>query len=172
MTSGIVNRDLLPGNVCFGCGHDNPNGLKIDVSRDPEDDDRLVGLFQPASHMIGFPGITHGGAIYTAFDCLAVWTPTILRSEAKAMWILRSSRMKYFRPARQGVPLSLSAWIEQEGKRGKTVVVHTEARDPEGKLLAEGSFEVVPLPPDRFEKIAGIEKLPENWRQLLGASGA
>lgn len=71
----MLNKSLLPDNHCFGCGHENANGLKIEVSRDPENENRVIVTFQPENHMIGFPGMTHGGVIYTALDCLASWSP-------------------------------------------------------------------------------------------------
>ena len=90
----------LAGNVCFGCGQDNPDGLQILISRDPANAERILGEFKAQNHMIGFPGITHGGAIYTALDCMATWSGMVLRG-TKAMWILRSAEIKYHRPAMQ-----------------------------------------------------------------------
>jgi acyl-coenzyme A thioesterase PaaI-like protein len=168
MTEEVLNRDLLPGNVCFGCGHANPKGLGVEVVRDPSDPERLIGTFDPPAHMIGFPGITHGGAIYTALDCIAAWTPMVLRPDVKAIWILRSATITYLRPAHQGRPLRLASRIESEGRVGHAVEVQAEARDSDGNVLAEGLFKVVPLVADRFVKVAGIDRLPENWRHFLG----
>lgn len=168
MTDELLNRDLLQGNICFGCGHENPNGLKIEIRRDPEDDDRIVGIFNPTSHMIGFPGITHGGAIYTALDCMAFWAPTILKRKKEVFWILRAAHIRYVRPAHEGKPLSLSGWIEKEDRHVEFVVVRTEARDEKGRLLAEAKFEVVPLGLDKFKKVAGLEELPKNWSDFIG----
>ncbi|UCE17598.1 MAG: PaaI family thioesterase [Gemmatimonadota bacterium] len=167
MADETLNKVLLPENVCFGCGHENPNGLKIEIERDPDNDDRLIGTFNPTNYMIGFPGITHGGAIYTALDCMAFWTPTVLRSEMKVFWILRSANIKYVRPAHEGKLLSLSGWIEKEGTHVDFALVRTEARDEKGRLLTEAKFEVVPLALDKFKKVAGIEELPENWCGLI-----
>jgi hypothetical protein len=61
----------LQGNRCFGCGHENPYGLKISIHLDKLDPNRIVGEFDPGEYMTGFPGITHGGVIYTAFDCMS-----------------------------------------------------------------------------------------------------
>ena len=167
MTNEILNTDLLPGIVCFGCGHENPNGLKIEIKRDPNNN-RFVGIFKPTDRMLGFPGIIHGGAIYTALDCMAFWAPTILRSETKAFWILRSATIRYVRPAHEGKSIQLAAHIEQHGDQWETALVQTEARDENGKLLAEGKFEVLPLPPDKFKKVAGIDEIPKNWSDFLG----
>ena len=139
-----INIRLLPGNDCFGCGHDNPAGLKIEIFRDPENAARLIGVFQARAHMNGFPNITHGGAIYTALDCLASWTPTLLRSATKAAWVLRSSEMRYRLPAHTGMSVSLAAWIVEETTPWKPLVVQAQARNPEGKILSEGRFKMVP----------------------------
>ena len=168
MTQNLLNTELLPENVCFGCGQDNPNGLHVAVFRDPRDPKRIFGKFDPQDYMIGFPGITHGGAIYMALDCMASWCGMLLR-KTKAMWILRSATMKYHRPAFQGHPISLSATIEEENDdQWKAIEVRAEARDSEGNLLAEGNFKVIPVSPEKFKAITGIDELPENWAKWLG----
>lgn len=163
-----INRTFLPGNNCFGCGHDNEHGLQIEVFRDENHQEQLLGHFHPKPHMIGFPGITHGGAIYTALDCLASWTPTVLRSEMKAAWILRSVEIKYLRPAHVAQPLTLSAKIPKIKKDWKPLVVETTVHNETGLLLVEGSFKVVPLTPEKLKTIANMNELPDNWRRLLG----
>ena len=168
MTKNLLSTELLPGNVCFGCGQENPNGLRVAVFRDPKDPKRILGEFDPQDFMIGFPGITHGGAIYTALDCMATWSGMVLR-KTKAMWILRSATMKYHRPAFQGSPISLSATIEgEDDDEWKAIEVRAEARDSEGNLLAEGNFKVIPVSPEKFKAMAGIDELPENWAKWLG----
>lgn len=167
MSPRVINKVLLPENACFGCGHDNAMGLKIEVYRDPEDENRLIGRLHPRDHMIGFPGMTHGGVIYTALDCLASWTPTLLRSEMKAAWVLRSAEMKYLRPAHIGNTLLISAYIAKETKMWRPIVVQAEARDQKENLLTVGHFKLVPLTSEKLKAVAGINHLPENWRRLL-----
>ncbi len=163
----MINRHFLPGNDCFGCGHENEHGLQIAVFRDDQHQDRLIAQFTPKAHMIGFPGITHGGVIYTALDCLASWAPTILRSEIKAAWMLRSAEIKYLRPAHAGSNLMLSAAITKQTKNWRPIVVQTTVHNDAGLLLVEASFKVVPLTPEKLKELAGLEELPENWRRLL-----
>lgn len=167
MPKRLLNRTMLPDNDCFGCGHHNPHGLQIDIWQDDRDPERLRGEFHPPHHMTGFPGITHGGASYAALDCMAAWVPMALRRESKAIWILRSATMTYHRPALQGEPLFLSACIEEEGQPSDPMIVHAQAEDRNGKLLSEGRFKVIPLPPEKFLKVAGMDQLPENYQNLL-----
>jgi len=93
--------------------------------------------------------------------------PTALRRGTKAVWILRSASMVYHKAAREKEDIHLVGFIEQEGKEWEPMVVHTEARNPQGELLAEGKFKVIPLPAEKFKKVAGIDRLPDNWDQLL-----
>ena len=171
MPESLLNKKLLPGNVCFGCGHENPDGLRIAVKRDPMDSRRLIGTFEPQEHMIGFPAVTHGGAIYTAMDCMSTWSGMALR-RTKAMWLLRSATVKYHRPAFQNNPISLSAMIEEEGEEWEAIWVRVEARNPEGALVAEGRFKVIPVPPEQFKSIVRAPDLPENWMGWLDSGGA
>lgn len=158
----MINRDLLPDNGCYGCGHGNPEGLRIELHR--AGDDELRGTFTPREAMVGFPGIVHGGAVYTALDCLACWAGMALRAERKSFWLTRTGAVKYHRPARQGRPLALHARVlRDEG----ALTVAVEARDERGDVVVDGEFKVVPVPPDRFMELMGIDELPENWRSAL-----
>lgn len=58
MSGTPLNRQFIyPGNHCFGCGPDNPEGLRIEIHRDGDRTDRLVGLYRPRPTAAGFPGI-------------------------------------------------------------------------------------------------------------------
>jgi acyl-coenzyme A thioesterase PaaI-like protein len=167
MNNDSLSHTHLPGNDCFGCGPMNPHGLNITVRLDPENAGRITGEFNPQNHMIGFPGITHGGVIYTALDCMASWSGMVLR-KTKAIWILRSASMKYHRPAFQGRPLALSAVIaSQSDDPWQAIEVQTEARDAENNLLAEGGFKSIPLPPEKFMALTRIAAMPKNWQNWL-----
>jgi acyl-CoA thioesterase FadM len=165
--AGLLNVDLLPANTCFGCGHDNPRGLRIEIRRDPDSADRLLGLLHTDEYFAGFPGITHGGALYTALDCLAAWVPKVLRPEAKAIWILRSASVTYHRPAPAGRPVLLSGAIASEAGPAAPMEVRCQGSAESGTVLVEAAFKVVPLSPEKFVSISGIDALPPNWAALF-----
>lgn len=168
MPSDVINRTIIEDNTCFGCGWSNPHGLHIELQKDPENPDRLVGILKPTEHMTGFYGITHGGIIYTAMDCMAAWVPRALRPDTKAIWILRSATMTYHRPAKAGELLHLMGCIEKEGDQWDAVQVLTEARNEQGELLNEGHFKVIPLHAEKFKKVVGVKDPPPNWAAFLG----
>ena len=166
----ILNRELLAHNTCFGCGLENPAGLRIEVHRDPVAEGTLRARFTPTASMAGFPGLTHGGAIYTALDCLSTWVATLLGPNRGAGWLLRSATTTYHKPAPTAETLTLIGWVKQHAGAWDSVVVRTEARRADGALCVEAEFKVVPLSPERLTEVAGIEQLPANWRAFL--SGA
>ena len=55
------------GNSCFGCGADNPQGLKLSFEGDP-DQDRVWVELQPSPFMAGGIGMMHGGFIALLLD--------------------------------------------------------------------------------------------------------
>ncbi len=167
MNQEIVNHVFMAKNNCFGCGQDNPMGLHLEVFYDEQSKDRLRGIFHPSSNHTGFPGITHGGIIYSALDCIAAWVPTALRKEAKAIWILRSAQMTYHKAAREGEPLHLVGSIQEENSLQAPMLIKAEAFNDKNELLAEGEFKVIPLSAEKFKKIAGIDAIPESAKKIL-----
>jgi len=98
---------------------------------------------------------------------MGAWVPTVLKPGIKAIWILRSANVTYHRPAFQGQPLALTGHIQSEGGEWEPVTVAVEALSADGDLLVSGEFKVIPLPTDKFKKVAGLNKLPPNWQQFL-----
>jgi acyl-CoA thioesterase FadM len=166
-SEAVVNRSLLAGNTCFGCGHQNHAGLKIEIFHDTRTAEVLCGRFVPTTAMTGFPGIVHGGTVFTALDCLSTWVAMLLGPNPEAAWVLRSANVVYHKPASADEPLSLTGWIKDRGDRWDPLVVHTEARRGDGLLCVDGDFKVVPLSADKLANIAGLRDLPENWRAFL-----
>ena len=163
----MLNRDLLPDNTCFGCGHENHAGLRIEVVPDPKSERSLRGHLAPTEAMVGFPGITHGGVIFTALDCLSTWVATLLGPNRSAGWILRSASVVYKKPAPVGQPLTLVGRIVEKGGSWDPLTVRTEARRPDGALCVEADFKVVPLSQEKLAEVAGTDGIPDNWRMFL-----
>ena len=60
----VLNTDLNEG-LCFGCGHNNPIGLKLKFTKDG---DTLRSEFTPGKAHQGWPGIVHGGILTCLLD--------------------------------------------------------------------------------------------------------
>jgi acyl-CoA thioesterase FadM len=117
--------------------------------------------------MDGFPGITHGGLVYTALDCFSTWVATLLGPNREAGWILRSATTTYHRPAPVGKPLTLVGRIREQAGPWDPLVVHTEARLEDGVVCVEADFKVVPLTQEKLAAVGGLREIPDNWKFFL-----
>jgi acyl-coenzyme A thioesterase PaaI-like protein len=132
---------------CLVCGRDNPHGLRLDFSVDP--DTALVrAAFTPAAQHIGFTGITHGGVLATVLDEAMVWAATW---QGKRFCVCGELTVRYRRSASVGVPLTIEAKIETA--RPRLIQTFGTAQDPDGNLIAESSGKYVPMPPEKHEEV-------------------
>lgn len=164
-----LNEELLKGNTCFGCGPDNPDGLRIRIFRDSGNASRLIGTYRPRATQTGFPQIVHGGLQFTALDCMAAWTVLILRQPGKLMPLTKSATTRFLAPACVGPELALSAEIIGEAASPREpLLIRCAIRDTAGVVLTEVDFEYVLLPQERFLKAVGLDTMPDTYRRHFG----
>ena len=153
MMSDRTPRAHRPANECFVCGPDNPIGLHL-VFR--LEDGACVSEFTPDGNHVGYPGVVHGGMIYSALD------------DVMANWLyLRGARaytarceIRYREPAAPGETLLLSG--RPTARRRKLVEMEGAAtRASDGKVVATASATFVVIAEGEF---AGS-------RRVQGASG-
>ncbi len=66
-----LQETYAPGNICFGCGPANPEGLHI---RSFVEGEQVVAEFQPKPHQQAYKGALNGGIIGALMDCHCNWT--------------------------------------------------------------------------------------------------
>lgn len=110
-------QHAMPGDVCFGCGEDNPAGLHI---HSYWDGDEGVCRWRPEMHHEGWEGITCGGIIATLIDChcMATAMATAIRNEGRPLMSEPHYRfatgmlnIKYLAPTPNGEALELRAHV-------------------------------------------------------------
>lgn len=70
--AGAALQDLfLPNSICFGCGVDHPDGLRL---KSYVDTDGLVARWVPSARFQGPPGVVNGGVMAIPLDCHGTWT--------------------------------------------------------------------------------------------------
>jgi len=164
--TAALNEELLKGNTCFGCGPNNPDGLRIRIFRDPASMSRLLGTYRPRQTQTGFPQIVHGGLQFTALDCMAGWAVLILRQPGKMMPLTKSATTRYLKPACLGADLALSAEVIREGTSSREpLLIRCDIRDAAGVVLTEIDFEYILLPQERFMKAVGLDAMPDSYRR-------
>jgi uncharacterized protein (TIGR00369 family) len=134
--------ELEGDDFCFGCGADNPIGLRL---RFMVDADRRVAeaLFTPRQEHQGYAGITHGGLIATLLDeamlklCWELGIPAVtarLETEIK-------------KPAPIGGELLVRGRLVEE--RSRLIKAEAEILDAAGEVVATGRSTAVVKGPRR-----------------------
>jgi len=129
--AGDAFQDLMPFNHCWGCGADNPAGLRLKSSWSQDDPEVAIARFRPRTeHMAGPRHILNGGIIATILDCHGVCTSVAdaYRGEGRqigdgdTIWFATGSLdVTYRAPAPIDAPVELRARVIERADR-KTVV--------------------------------------------------
>ncbi|HLE04464.1 MAG TPA: hypothetical protein VI729_07630, partial [Anaerolineales bacterium] len=77
-------QDHMPGNLCFGCGSENPEGLHIHSFWEG---DEAVCEWASRSRYQGWKGLLNGGILATLIDCHCMGTAmaAAYRSEGRGL---------------------------------------------------------------------------------------
>ena len=165
---------MLSGNTCFGCGPENPDGLRIRILRDGDRRDRLVGEYVPRATQEGFPRIVHGGLQFTALDCMAAWLIFGFRVEERSIPLTQSGKVRYRRPTPIDRALGLSSEIvsaapaPSDSKAQEILQIRTELTSESGDVLTIADFEYSTVPESTFRRMMGIDELPDSFRRHFG----
>jgi uncharacterized protein (TIGR00369 family) len=124
-----LNADLDEG-YCFGCGINNPIGLKLKFTHDGE---WLTTTFTPEKIHQGWPGLLHGGILGTLLD-------EVMSNVAYATGetcLTASINIRLRQPVKVEVPLVVSARITRHRKK----IIETEGRIclEDGTVIAEST---------------------------------
>jgi len=134
-------QDYMPGNICFGCGNDHPDGLNI---KSYWDGDESVCIWNSAERYQGWKGLLNGGVLATLIDCHCMCTAmaAAYRSEDRAMdsepfyrFATGTMTIKYTAPTSNDDPIELRAKVLEI--KGRKVTVDFKAYS-KGKVTAEG----------------------------------
>jgi acyl-coenzyme A thioesterase PaaI-like protein len=123
--------DLKGDDYCFGCGADNPMGLRLRFSIDAEGRS-AEAAFTPAEEHQGYAGVTHGGIVATVLDEAMLklcWELGIPAVTARLEVDLK-------RPVPTGEEFVVRGWICED--RGRIIETAAELRDGRGDVVAAG----------------------------------
>jgi uncharacterized protein (TIGR00369 family) len=130
----------IPRNPCFGCGQDNPEGMRLRFFLD-EKRQRCIGRFRLAKRYQGPPGHAHGGVIATILD-EAMGKVNKLRH---VVAMTRSMAIEYFKPVPLRQPILVEAY--EVHVRGRKHTNAAEIRNQKGELLARSTGLFIAIDP-------------------------
>jgi len=124
-----LNADLDEG-FCFGCGRNNPIGLKLNFTRDG---DTIRTEFTPDKTHQGWPGLLHGGIL----GCLLDEAMSNIAYATGNTCLTASINIRLKQPVKVAVPLVITARITQHRKK----LIETEGRVclKDGTVVAEST---------------------------------
>ncbi len=108
---------------CYVCGAENPQGLHVEFFADgPE---RCRAVYAARREHEGWPGIVHGGVLFTLMDEALAWA----LAYAGLRGVTAKGDVRFAAPARVGTELTITAEVGE--RRGKLVRARAEVRSAE-----------------------------------------
>ena len=136
----IVRLEPNPTNKCFGCGGDNPGGMKLTFEQDNVNR-KIVGRFVLGERYQGGGGFAHGGIIAMLLD--EAMGKVCRFREARA--VTAELTVEYLKP------VSVEKEIVVEGheteQKGRNLFMAGEIRNEAGEILARGRARFVVIAP-------------------------
>ena len=125
----ILNTDLNEG-FCFGCGQNNPIGMKLHFTKDGE---TMRTEFTPDKMHQGWPGLLHGGIL----GCLLDEVMSNVAYATGNTCVTASMEIRQRQPVKVEVPLIITAWITRHRK--KLIETAGQACLKDGTIIAEST---------------------------------
>ncbi|NQW28499.1 MAG: PaaI family thioesterase [Flammeovirgaceae bacterium] len=120
-------QDYMPGNVCFGCGSQHPEGLRI---KSFWEGDSAICIWQPDEKYHGWANLLNGGIIAALIDCHCMGTAMAYayQQEARALdstpiyrYATGGLNVTYMKPTSTHELVTLSAQIVSVARK-KTIL--------------------------------------------------
>lgn len=117
----------MPENVCFGCGSNNHQGLKI---KSYWQDQTAISIWNSEEKYHGWANLLNGGVIATLMDCHSMCTAMAyaykqenrgLRTEPIYRYATGTMNIKYLKPTSNNKPVEIHA-VVKEVKDRKTIL--------------------------------------------------
>ncbi len=140
-------QDFYPDDVavCYGCGRNNPHGLKIRTIWNGEEG---IFRFTPEAFHTAFPGVAYGGLIASLIDCHSIGTAVAAAyqvenrdpgTDPEILFVTGNLNVSFLKPAPLEAEFELRARIKEMHERKTTIICSLYASGDEcarGEVLA------------------------------------
>ena len=140
-----ISTDLSE-SMCFGCGQNNPIGLKLNFQWDGK---TAKTEFTPNEFHQAWPGIVHGGIITSMLDEAMAYAARFGGMDC----VTGKMQIRFRRPAVIDEPLIIAGKVTRKGERW--IWTKASVSLPDGTLVAEGTaaqFIIETKPGDTSDK--------------------
>ncbi len=136
--SETIRLEPNPTNKCFGCGGDNPGGMKLTFVQDNVNR-RIVGRFVLGERYQGGGGFGHGGIIAVLLD--EAMGKVCRFREVRA--VTAEMTVEYLKPV--DVMKEIVVEGRETEQKGRNIFMTGEIRNEAGEVLARGKGRFVVL---------------------------
>ena len=133
----------LQKNYCFGCGKNNPEGMRLKFAYD-EGRERFVCRFRLSKRYTGPPGHAHGGIIATLLD-EAMGKVNKLRH---VVALTSQITVDYLKPVPLNKPLRVES--REVRVRGRRHINMAEILNAKGEVLARSRGLFIAIDPEKM----------------------
>jgi uncharacterized protein (TIGR00369 family) len=128
-------------STCFACGSDNPRGLQLKFTVDP--DGSATASWVPGSEWEGSHGIVHGGIVSTLLD--EAMAKAVAATGSRGMTADLQVRFRHY--AVTGEQLKVRGWVVRQKARLVETEATLVAADGSERAHARAKFLIVVKPP-------------------------
>mgnify|MGYP001801926232 CR=1 FL=1 len=124
-------QDFMPGNICFGCGKDQTEGLHVKSYWEGEE---AVCVWHSQEKYQGWKNVLNGGILASIIDCHTMGTAmaAAYKAEGREMntqpdyrYATGTMTVKYLKPTPNDIPITLRAKVTE--LKGKKIIIHCDA---------------------------------------------
>jgi len=148
-------QNHMPGNICFGCGAQNSEGLQIKSYWEGEE---AVCIWHSEDRYQGWQNITNGGILATLIDCHCMGTAMAAAYQAEGRGLDSSPEyryatgtlnIKYLKPTLNDKPIELRTRVEEI--KGRKIVMNCKVYS-DGQQSAEAEVIAIRVSEGKAEK--------------------
>jgi uncharacterized protein (TIGR00369 family) len=129
--SGVSDQTSEEYLGCYVCGTENPVGLRLPFRKDESGGSRADYVARPEH--AGWPGIIHGGLLFTLMDEAVAWACTYAGSRC----VTAKAAARFRAPAPVGARLVITGRVTATKSRALTARAEIRLGDDSGRLVAE-----------------------------------
>jgi uncharacterized protein (TIGR00369 family) len=145
----VIGKPKPRKNHCFGCGHDNPQGMRLKFSLD-EESRQAICHFKLSRKYTGPPGHSHGGIIATILD-EAMGKVNKFRN---VLALTSSMEIKYLKPVPLGQALTVTA--QEQSVDGRRHINMAEIINAKGDVLVRSTGTFIAIDPEKMFARHGV----------------
>jgi acyl-coenzyme A thioesterase PaaI-like protein len=133
----VSESNVLEFPGCFVCGSENASGLHVTFDRDGNDGCRAE--YTVRGDHVGWPGLMHGGLLFTLMDEAAAWAVCY----AGLRGVTGRAEVRFRRPVTVGSRLTITGRIVDRARRALRVRAEIRRADAPDEIVTDMDATIV-----------------------------